>query len=184
MDNFAEKYCFFPIPAKNACSFYLENKRLSGWLKDFTCIAKPAALDCSTLHFSLEFSVQPAVLLHPVETKNLLLWCLDCLQFWGNWAFSGKREDKQHAKMEKCVSLFTNYKDVPCMKSRGMEVVEVVLYYAKEFLYFFFIFVLYKRIFQNEVFWGTPSLLLKGQNELFLVWQNHLMAKKPKCMQF
>lgn len=71
--------------------------------------------------------------------------------------------------MEKCVSLFTNYKDVPCMKSRGMEVVEVVLYYAKEFLYFFFIFVLYKRIFQNEVFWGTPSLLLKGQNGLFLV---------------
>lgn len=149
---------FFPIPAKNACRFYLENKRLSGWLKDFTYIAKPAALDCSTLHFSLEFSVQPAVLLHPVETKNLLLWCLDCLQFWGNWAFSGKREDKQHTKMEKCVSLFTNYKDVPCMKSRGMEVVEVVLYYAKEFLYFFFSYLFCTRESSRMKFSGEPLL--------------------------
>lgn len=147
---------FFPIPAKNACRFYLENKRLSGWLKDFTYIAKPAALDCSTLHFSLEFSVQPAVLLHPVETKNLLLWCLDCLQFWGNWAFSGKREDKQHTKMEKCVSLFTNYKDVPCMKSRGMEVVEVVLYYAKEFLYFFFHICFVQENLPEWSFLGNP----------------------------
>lgn len=105
---FCWKILFFSNSLKNTCIFYLESKRWSRWFKDFTCVSKPAALNCSTLHFSLKFSVQPAVLLHPVETNNLMLWHSDCLQLWGNWAFSGEKGRLATYKNWKMCFPFTN----------------------------------------------------------------------------
>lgn len=98
------------------------------------------------------------------QPSALILRLFAIFRELGFWGERGRENDS--IKNGKKLFPFKSDRDLSCMKSRGVKVIQVLLY--KEFFFTFVFASVSRKASSFEVFWRTPPMLLKGQNKFVL----------------